>query len=128
MAQISLDRRRINGPEDSFPLVFLEDDGERDSETEWKPGKPRHGRLPLDIRPICRATNSLSFFVLKREATTVDFFFFGHSSFTTGTHKSSQWIGLHRNRTNKNRVCSVAYHVFFSHHDFQVVSSLRTVS
>ncbi|KAJ7632652.1 ribosomal protein S5 domain 2-type protein [Roridomyces roridus] len=42
----SLDRRRINGPEESFPPVFDSD------ALQWRSGDPRNDRAPLDIRPI----------------------------------------------------------------------------
>ena len=45
MAQ-NFDRRRINGPEESFSPVFEED-------IVPEPGTSRAGRGPLDIRPIC---------------------------------------------------------------------------
>ncbi|GJE86901.1 mRNA transport regulator 3 [Phanerochaete sordida] len=47
MAQSNFDRRRINGPEESFPPVFADDE-----ETFVKPGASRHGRAAQDIRPI----------------------------------------------------------------------------
>ncbi|EKM55587.1 uncharacterized protein PHACADRAFT_161608 [Phanerochaete carnosa HHB-10118-sp] len=46
MAQSNFDRRRINGPEESFPPVFA------DEETPVKLGVPRNGRTAKDIRPI----------------------------------------------------------------------------
>jgi exosome complex component MTR3 len=47
----NFDRRRINGPEESFSPVF---DDESDTErNQWSVGKPRPGRLSGDIRPIC---------------------------------------------------------------------------
>ncbi|CAL1704461.1 unnamed protein product [Somion occarium] len=49
MAQTNFDRRRINGPEESFAPVFQEDDEELPA---WRPGKPRHGRKAADIRSI----------------------------------------------------------------------------
>ncbi|KAF9789653.1 ribosomal protein S5 domain 2-type protein [Thelephora terrestris] len=45
----NFDRRRINGPEDSFSPVLVDDD---EDETKWRPGKPRQSRQPQDIRPI----------------------------------------------------------------------------
>ncbi|KAH6918537.1 mRNA transport regulator 3 [Coprinopsis sp. MPI-PUGE-AT-0042] len=50
MAQIGFDRRRINGPEESFAPLFEEDDGE--STSTWKVGMSRQDRLPMAIRPI----------------------------------------------------------------------------
>ncbi|KAJ7285800.1 3' exoribonuclease family, domain 1-domain-containing protein [Mycena rebaudengoi] len=44
--QSGFDRRRINGPEDSFPPLFDSDN------TPWKQGDPRKDRAPADIRPI----------------------------------------------------------------------------
>ncbi|KAI0807497.1 mRNA transport regulator 3 [Fomes fomentarius] len=49
MAQSNFDRRRINGPEESFQPVF---DLDEEEETRWKPGSPRKGRGARDIRPI----------------------------------------------------------------------------
>jgi len=49
MAQSNFDRRRINGPEESFPPVYDSDD---DQVLSWSPGKPRRGRAAGDIRPI----------------------------------------------------------------------------
>jgi len=48
----NFDRRRINGPEESFPPVFSEDDETGLEESKWQPGKPRVGRGAADIRPI----------------------------------------------------------------------------
>ncbi|KAI0780839.1 ribosomal protein S5 domain 2-like protein [Trametes elegans] len=50
MAQSNFDRRRINGPEESYQPIFEHDEDER--ETRWKPGNPRKGRAPRNIRPI----------------------------------------------------------------------------
>ncbi|KAI0331151.1 mRNA transport regulator 3 [Cubamyces sp. BRFM 1775] len=49
MAQSNFDRRRINGPDESYQPVF-EADEELDS--RWKPGSSRKGRAARDIRPI----------------------------------------------------------------------------
>jgi len=51
----NFDRRRINGPEESFSPVFVDDD---EDEAKWRPGKPRQSRLPHDIRPICGSSAS----------------------------------------------------------------------
>lgn len=48
MAQLGFDRRRINGPEESFPVSF--DDSSRETSCSWS---PRSSRGSLDIRPIC---------------------------------------------------------------------------
>jgi len=45
----NFDRRRINGPEEIFSPIFVDDD---EDETKWRPGKPRQSRQPHDIRPI----------------------------------------------------------------------------
>lgn len=50
MAQISFDRRRINGPEESFSPIY-EDDVEEN--TPNLDNETRRGRGPSDIRPIC---------------------------------------------------------------------------
>ncbi|KAJ7905541.1 ribosomal protein S5 domain 2-type protein [Mycena olivaceomarginata] len=42
----ALDRRRINGPEDSFPPSFDSD------ASQWRLGDPRKDRSPADIRSI----------------------------------------------------------------------------
>ncbi|KAH9842615.1 mRNA transport regulator 3 [Rhodofomes roseus] len=47
--QSNFDRRRINGPEESFPPVY---DHEEEAESSWKPGQSRQGRAAGDIRPI----------------------------------------------------------------------------
>ncbi|KAI0703626.1 mRNA transport regulator 3 [Cytidiella melzeri] len=52
--QSNFDRRRINGPEESFPPVY-EDEEDPDGllfANQWKEGQPRSGRGPRDIRPI----------------------------------------------------------------------------
>lgn len=51
---VSFDRRRINGPEDSRPLIY-EDDAGSDLKTAKR---SRRGRDPKSIRPIC---STLSF-------------------------------------------------------------------
>ena len=48
--QSNFDRRRINGPEESYPPIF---DDEDETEPAWKPGQSRKGRAAGDIRPIC---------------------------------------------------------------------------
>ena len=50
---INFDRRRVNGPEESFSPVFFDND---EDEARWRPGKPRQSRQPHDIRPICRSS------------------------------------------------------------------------
>jgi exosome complex component MTR3 len=52
MAQ-NFDRRRINGPEDSLPPVYDDDDGDDLPYAKWASGHPRIGRAAEDIRPIC---------------------------------------------------------------------------
>lgn len=52
MAQSNFDRRRINGPDESFPIVY-EDEEDTSPLASWKPGKSRPGRAPSEIRPIC---------------------------------------------------------------------------
>jgi len=47
--QSNFDRRRINGPEESFTPVY---DHEEEAESSWKPGQSRKGRAAGDIRPI----------------------------------------------------------------------------
>ncbi|KAF5380932.1 hypothetical protein D9615_003980 [Tricholomella constricta] len=50
MAQAGFDRRRINGPDESYPPTF---DTENDTEDlRWKLGHPRKTRKATDIRPI----------------------------------------------------------------------------
>ena len=46
MAQSATDRRRINGPEESFPPVFNDEEDDIKSKTQ-------RSRAPGDIRPIC---------------------------------------------------------------------------
>lgn len=50
MAQPSFDRRRVNGPEESFPPVFLDDS---QPESLFIDGKRLDGRALNDVRPIC---------------------------------------------------------------------------
>jgi exosome complex component MTR3 len=50
MAQPSFDRRRVNGPEESFPPVFST---ELPKETLLSNGKRKDGRALKDVRPIC---------------------------------------------------------------------------
>ncbi|KAJ3497509.1 hypothetical protein NMY22_g19693 [Coprinellus aureogranulatus] len=49
MAQSGFDRRRINGPEESFAPLYDDEDGTHD---EWMVGRPRIGRTSGAIRPI----------------------------------------------------------------------------
>lgn len=50
MAQLSFDRRRVNGPEESFPPVFID---EPQPDSLLKDGKRVDGRALGDVRPIC---------------------------------------------------------------------------
>lgn len=52
MAQ-NFDRRRINGPEESFPPTCHSEEEDPSPYASWTSGKPRLGRTPGDIRPIC---------------------------------------------------------------------------
>ena len=54
MAQSGFDRRRLNGPNESFQPIF-DDDSEDPSVLYkgWKIGQARRDRRPEDIRPIC---------------------------------------------------------------------------
>ena len=47
----NFDRRRINGPEESYSPVYEEE--EATEWDRWKAGNPRPGRSSGDIRPIC---------------------------------------------------------------------------
>ncbi|KAI0636882.1 mRNA transport regulator 3 [Trametes polyzona] len=49
MAQSNFDRRRINGPDESYQPIFEDDD---ELIAKWKVGDPRKGRAARDIRPI----------------------------------------------------------------------------
>jgi hypothetical protein len=73
---MNFDRRRINGPEESFTPVFLEEDDV--AEENWKPGNPRLGRSPLDIRPICESDDEWQKLGIKF-----------YASFTTRANKPS---------------------------------------
>jgi hypothetical protein len=55
MAQ-NFDRRRINGPEESYPPVFDDEDDASATYSGWVPGQPRRGREPAELRPICAPT------------------------------------------------------------------------
>ncbi|TFK55049.1 mRNA transport regulator 3, partial [Heliocybe sulcata] len=48
----TFDRRRINGPEDSYPPVFDDELDAVDAYALWKIGEPRQGRAAGDVRPI----------------------------------------------------------------------------
>lgn len=50
MAQPAFDRRRVNGPEESFPPLFIE---ETPQEPLLNRGKRRDGRDLGQVRPIC---------------------------------------------------------------------------
>ncbi|KAI0818761.1 ribosomal protein S5 domain 2-like protein [Irpex lacteus] len=50
--QSNFDRRRINGPEESFAPVYDDDEDQDTLEKRWKEGQPRSGRGPREIRPI----------------------------------------------------------------------------
>ncbi|EIW85160.1 ribosomal protein S5 domain 2-like protein [Coniophora puteana RWD-64-598 SS2] len=55
MAQAGFDRRRINGPEESFPPQY-----EDTEEPSWTLGQPRQDRAASDIRPIFLQTGFIS--------------------------------------------------------------------
>lgn len=86
MAQISFDRRRINGPEESFSPIYDDDVEENiqnlDNET-------RRGRGPSDIRPIC---THLCFDKLYKLITLniVDVY-----SLKNRSYQPSKWLCLH---------------------------------
>jgi exosome complex component MTR3 len=52
MAQ-NFDRRRINGPEESFQPVYDDEEDDVSPYSQWKTGTPRIGRTAGDIRPLC---------------------------------------------------------------------------
>jgi len=92
----NFDRRRINGPEDSFSPVFVDDD---EDEAKWRPGKPRQSRLPYDIRPICEP--------FKSSGGLTGLTDFSARSSSTWSDQPSKRFGLHRNRADENCVCGV---------------------
>ena len=51
MAQSGYDRRRVNGPSESFQPIF--DDEPDLLYKDWKLGEKRRNRQAEDIRPIC---------------------------------------------------------------------------
>ena len=63
MAQSAFDRRRVNGPEESFHPIF-EDDDEQPAQKVTK----RQGRAATDIRPICALLQDL---VLRMKMTVI---------------------------------------------------------
>jgi exosome complex component MTR3 len=65
MAQPGFDRRRVNGPEESFPPVFNTD---QQKETLLLNGKRKDGRTLTEVRPICMCT--LMLFVSPNTDTT----------------------------------------------------------
>lgn len=89
MAQSGFDRRRINGPEESFPPIFKP---ERDQEARrWKLGEPRERRTPADIRAICAKFTLMD--ILFRAA----YWDFILSSLAARIDKSGEWIRIRRN-------------------------------
>ncbi|KAH8116978.1 ribosomal protein S5 domain 2-like protein [Phellopilus nigrolimitatus] len=60
MATSAFDRRRINGPEESFSPSYASDDEEDDADVKINTEKPRRGRGPLEIRPIFLKTGLIS--------------------------------------------------------------------
>jgi len=97
---MNFDRRRINGPEDSFSPMFVDDD---EDDAKWCPGKPRQSRLPHDIRPICGLFQSSGGLTGLTDLSV--------RSSSTWSDQPSEWLGLHRNRADENCVCGVrAWH------------------
>lgn len=87
MAQANFDRRRINGPDESFRPIF---DSDEEEETPWKPGSPRQGRAARDIRPICMPSSSrLSLYPTHPRLCIY------LPSFESGSYKSSERICIH---------------------------------
>ena len=50
--QSNFDRRRINGPEESYPPVYVDED---EAESSWKPGQSR----PSGVTVIASESNCL---------------------------------------------------------------------
>ncbi|KZT26365.1 ribosomal protein S5 domain 2-like protein [Neolentinus lepideus HHB14362 ss-1] len=48
----TFDRRRINGPEESYPPLFEDGHDVGDAYANWKVGEPRQRRSAGDVRPI----------------------------------------------------------------------------
>lgn len=63
MAQTGFDRRRVNGPEESFSPIF--EDSEEDVIIESSETKARRGRSAKDIRPICAKFSLIWIFFFK---------------------------------------------------------------
>lgn len=61
MAQSGFDRRRVNGPSESFQLIFNDDlEGPGVLYRGWKLGQTRRNRRAEDIRPICARHTAIS--------------------------------------------------------------------
>ena len=61
MAQGGFDRRRVQGPNESFQPIFDDDSDERGLlYNGWKLGQSRRNRRAEDIRPICARYTAVS--------------------------------------------------------------------
>ena len=98
MAQSNFDRRRINGPEESFQPIF---DPDEEDETGWKPGNPRIGRGARDIRPICAVSSSGPF-------TRLAYDHMRALSLESWLDQSGQRFCIHRDREDEDSLCSVS--------------------
>lgn len=95
----NFDRRRINGPEESFAPIF--EDDERTEQDQWKVGDPRPGRSSLAIRPICATISRLM--QTSWQLTCIS----DKRSPTTWTNQSSERLSVYRDRADKNCLCCV---------------------
>ena len=86
--QSNFDRRRINGPEESYPPVF---DNEDEAESSWMPGQPREGRAAESIRPICMTLLCIGFTVQFTNAQILC----AETRFKSRAHQPSKWIRIH---------------------------------
>lgn len=97
MAQ-NFDRRRINGPENSAPPVFEDEDEDASPYAKWATGQPRIGRAADDIRPICApSTYLICYFEIEITA-----------SHETWIDHSSQRLGISGDGANQTRVRCVS--------------------
>jgi len=93
--QSSFDRRRVNGPEESYSPVYDSDEEPESSSMAAR----RNGRSARDVRPICACVHHNSFV-----NTLFDILV---QSFKDGSDKSGEWIGLRRDGEDEDRMCGL---------------------
>lgn len=88
------DRRRITGPESSYPPPL-----DQVSEENTHSINGRRGRQPGDIRPICAG---IPFFASDQSRLTC------FPSSKDRSRVSSEWLIVHRDRTSQDSLCSAS--------------------